>query len=192
MRKFVLIFVVITCLFACSCKDSENNISQQESSSQVPSDSNPADSFNCEQLIEPKNWQPKPGGIVTYPVPLNSEDGTLFGYVLSFDSKSNILVFDPAEWWTAGDDMEKLAELELDAQSLPSGFYVFNPRVEEWAFAVAPDAQIRLLQPPNYNTEATETKETLYQRVGSSAYYMSVHITIKNNQVVSLTEQYRP
>ena len=41
MRKFVLIFVVIACLFTCSCRDSENNTSQQEQSSpssQLPSD----------------------------------------------------------------------------------------------------------------------------------------------------------
>ena len=42
MKKFILVFVVITCLFTCSCKGSENNPPKQKPtppSSQVPPDS---------------------------------------------------------------------------------------------------------------------------------------------------------
>ena len=188
-KTFLLVLIIISSFSACGSVSDSN---AAESAALTPSAQSATSSADREQLIEPKNWEPKPGGIVTYPAPLNGEDGMLFGYPLSFDPESNTLLFDPAEWWTAGDDMEKLAEIELDLGSLPSGFYLFNPRVEEWTFTVTPDAEIQLLQPPNYSTVATETIETLYQRVSSHAQYMSVHITIKNNQVVSLTEQYRP
>ena len=141
-----------------------------------------------EYCVAPEDWTPVPGGMVSYPTPLPGEDGTLFGYLISFSVEALVLELDPAEWWSEA-DAEKLAEIGTALG--PNGYFVFNPYVEAWGIRLAPEVEVRLLSPKNV-LSGDATPEALQERFDALDYYMSVRVTIEENQVVLIEEVYRP
>jgi len=110
-------------------------------------------------------------------------------YIEEFDGEK--MVFDEVEWVQVPG--ERAAELGITEDDAPSGFGVYNEETVREEISLAGDCTCTLLDWTSNYAEMQVTPEELTdilaEREGMPVPY---HITVRNNEVISITEQYVP
>ncbi len=101
------------------------------------------------------------------------------------------LIFDEVEWVQVPG--ERAAELGITEDDAPSGFSVYNEEMVNEEMTLANDCTCTLLDWTSNYVEMQVTPEELTgiltEREGMAIPY---HVTIRNNEIISITEQYIP
>lgn len=121
--------------------------------------------------------------------PKDSEQMEMMVYIENFDGE--LLTFDRVEWLEVPG--ERAAELGITEDDAPSGFSVYNEAVELEEAILAGDCVCTILDwTSNYavmQVTPEELKDILTEREGTMIPY---YVTIKDNEVTNITEQYVP
>lgn len=114
---------------------------------------------------------------------------TAIGYIKEYDSKT--LLIDEIEWINVPGD--RATELGLTDEDAPDGFYIYNENQHIEEYSISSDCISTVLDwENNYEKQRVtpeELKVILEERSNVSVPYI---LTIENNEVVELTEQYIP
>lgn len=110
-------------------------------------------------------------------------------YIKDFDSRT--VTFDTVEWVTVPG--KRASELGIEGEHMDSGFYVYN---EEPSLAMLPAAENCVCSILNWTDSyepievtAEEFSSVLKEREGTNIPY---HLTVKNQEIVHIQEQYIP
>lgn len=119
----------------------------------------------------------------------NQTSSEILAYIQKFDGTT--LVFDEVEWVQVPG--ERAAELGLTEDDAPSGFSVYNPESVNEEMSLASDCTCTLLDwTSNYAEMQITTEELadiLAEREGA---FIPYHLTIKENEIIDIVEQYVP
>ncbi len=113
------------------------------------------------------------------------------GYISNFgDSYPDMFHFDPIEWITL-DDTERMQELGIKPQDMPNGYYIHNPREDNFSFAVNEDTEYIYIDWRN-DLYSTKDKDEFIQYLND--YYdednkVPFWIETKGGYVISIKEQ---
>lgn len=131
---------------------------------------------------------------------------TLVGFVNNVYDKNGkkYLKFDDVKFFTGNAAVEE-AKKHGDAQIDENGkyyvfdsYYIVNPKSQFKTYSISPKATfnlcVYLLEPENTSINSSITKKTNYNKFKQSANDSRIlcYITIKNNQIVNVTQQYIP
>lgn len=119
----------------------------------------------------------------------NKTSTEILAYIQKFDGTT--LVFDEVEWVQVPG--ERAAELGLTEDDAPSGFSVYNAESVNEEMSLAGDCTCTLLDwTSNYaemQVTTEELAEILAEREGT---FIPYHLTIKENEIIGIVEQYVP
>lgn len=119
----------------------------------------------------------------------NKTSTEILAYIQKFDGTT--LVFDEVEWVQVPG--ERAAELGLTEDDAPSGFSVYNAELVNEEMSLAGDCTCTLLDwTSNYaemQVTTEELAEILAEREGT---FIPYHLTIKENEIIGIVEQYVP
>lgn len=112
----------------------------------------------------------------------------LHGYIADLDPAARRLEFDQVSYLTDTDNAEVLQELGVDPNTLPNGYYLYNPEEAFVAYDIAAEAVCWIL---DSKQELLETDlDTLAQGLNTrTPLYV---ITVENGIVTELSEHYLP
>lgn len=119
----------------------------------------------------------------------NNNTEEFLAYIKDFDSRT--VTFDAVEWVTVPG--KRASELGIEREHMDSGFYVYN---EEPSLAMLPAAENCVCSILNWTDSyepievtAEEFSSVLKEREGTNIPY---HLTVKNQEIVHIQEQYIP
>lgn len=119
-----------------------------------------------------------------------SKEVKKIGYIKKFDAKAGTLAFDEVEWLTAEDDKARLKELGQNPDDLPDGYYIYNPSKKTENFKLSDKVEYLILNKNQISQTEKSNAKGLEEDLKEN--YNPFHLTIQNNQVVQIEEQYVP
>lgn len=117
---------------------------------------------------------------------LDLYSGTHHYYIKGADGHS--LFLDEVEWVS---DEERAAELGLNEEDMPGGFYVYNEESSQVEYPFAEGCSFTILD-WNNNYQVTDVDQQTFLDILSSREGIPFIIEIKDGKIVSVTEQYVP
>lgn len=110
--------------------------------------------------------------------------------VIDFDDESGILTFDQVEWVTL-EDTERIAELDLDADTdFTNGYYIYNEEEKAESLELLDSVEVELVNWDDLQNPLITDQEGLSNRL--EQYYGLYHITIDKDVINKVIEQYTP
>lgn len=110
-------------------------------------------------------------------------------YIESFDGEK--IFYDEIEWVQVPG--ERAAELGITENDAPSGFSIYNEETVSEELSLAGDCTCTLLDWTSNYTEMQVTLEELTDILAERKEMpVPYHITVRNNEIISITEQYVP
>ena len=126
---------------------------------------------------------------------LKTPESHFIGYISNFDidkfSKPSFH-FDQIEWVTV-DDTGRLAELNINPDDLPNGYYIYNPESYPMFHQVSEHAVYNIIDPEGGSAyKAVSLEEFTEYLEGFEDYTPPFRIVTKDGYVQSISEQYVP
>lgn len=110
--------------------------------------------------------------------------------VLDFDDESGMLTFDQVEWVTL-EDTERIAELDLDADTdFTNGYYIYNEAEKSESLELSDSVEVELVNWDDLQNSLITDQEGLSTRL--EQYYGLYHLTIDKDVINKVIEQYTP
>ena len=110
------------------------------------------------------------------------------GYITVLDSDTRRLEFDVVSYLNAGVDDDALRALGVDPDTLPNGYYIYNPEETATAYDIAADVQCWIL---DSNMELTPTDLSTFVKDWNTRTSLYT-ITVATGVVTELSEHYLP
>lgn len=111
-----------------------------------------------------------------------------FTFLSSLDVKTNTLTADPAEYITLSED-GRIKDLNLSRKDFNViGFHVYNPKADKKTFKISTNARLYLWDTNTQKTDIHGMKKRIDAKKGKGAFWL----TVKNDTVVKIEEQYLP
>lgn len=121
-----------------------------------------------------------------------SDPYEVFAYIKSFDNDKMTLTYDEAEM-IGRDQTDRIAELGLDEEyDFPNDFYIYNGSSETVTLPVAKDTEISLVNWEGNDGIAMSDADLDDFSRRLKEYSVPYHLTVQDNTVVKIVEQYLP
>lgn len=112
------------------------------------------------------------------------------GYIEKFDAKAGTIAFDEVEWLTSEDNKARLKELGQDPENLPDGYYIYNPSKKTVILKLS-DQVVYLIVDYDHTPQTKKSDAKGFEE-NRKKYHNPFHLTIQNDRVVQIEEQYVP
>lgn len=179
----VLLVVILCGIFAYSKKTSSVPTQQPEPPKQTTSDnSNVTDSNSDAQ-------QPNTDTVDSL------KDGKYFIVLEKINADSGSITFDQAEIFFSGQNDEEIKKLGENPDDLPSGYLIHNKDETLSTLSLDKNININLVDVDSENpatTFKTISLEEFLKLVGNEQQYSYFYITVQNNMITDMYEQYVP
>jgi beta-lactamase regulating signal transducer with metallopeptidase domain len=117
------------------------------------------------------------------------------GYILKMSLDIKRVNIDYVEWLTQN-DTERLEELNIDSNSLGSGFYIYNPNINTYSFQLSDETEYYILNwnelKGDFDLPKLVTKEELIEYIDGLSYTPLFNIFTKDGYVIKIEERYVP
>lgn len=123
---------------------------------------------------------------------LTTPESHYIGYITMMTIEDRLFHLDKVEFLTLEDE-ERAAELGID--TMPSGFYIYNPDTYPSAFDVSDDTEYLILKTDEFGVSSgyeSITKKKFFEYNNSLNYNPLYHIYTKDGYVTLIKEQYIP
>lgn len=112
-------------------------------------------------------------------------------YITKFELDDPIIHIDRIEWLNDIDDVERLKELEIDADTLNNGYYIYNPTSYPEGLFLGKDTEYNLINPENVTSKVV-SKSEFHQYLQDATHDPIFHIYTRDGDITIIQEQYRP
>ncbi|WP_313893554.1 hypothetical protein [Psychrobacillus sp.] len=114
----------------------------------------------------------------------------LLAYLKDYDEIAGKLTFDEIEW-VDHQDIERVKELGLDLESdLPSGFLIYNESEQTESLIVSKTVEIDIVNGSNLQEPLSIAIDEFSKII--DRYKVPFYLTIKDDEVVKISEKYTP
>ncbi len=115
------------------------------------------------------------------------------GYILNVDTENNSIEFDEIEWITS-DDTVRIRELNINPEDdMPNGFYIYNSSSDTSNYIITDETTYHIIDwTQNGKHVEVDPEDFIGFLNENNEYPIPVWITIDNNKVTSIREQYLP
>lgn len=123
------------------------------------------------------------------------ENGRFFACIRSTDSKNRTVTFDKAQLLFVGQDDDKIRELGEDPDESPSGYYIIdNEEDKGYTLTLAKGADINGVDLTSEEPATTFKKleEEEFLEMTHDEWRMYCYITVKDNEITAIYEQFLP
>ncbi|WDV48204.1 M56 family metallopeptidase [Clostridiaceae bacterium M8S5] len=125
-----------------------------------------------------------------------SDSKNIIGYVKKYDKNTNSLAIDEVEWLTE-EDSDRIKELGYDIDAdLPNGFIIHNADNKVSEYVLDENAKFTILKYIGSGEAVSADKDSFIKRVKEWKEFdsegMLIKITLKDNKVTNVIEQYVP
>jgi beta-lactamase regulating signal transducer with metallopeptidase domain len=118
-----------------------------------------------------------------------SSQHKLISFIKDYNQQTRMLTFDEIEWITL-EDKKRIQELGLNADLFPNGYYIYNDSEEENRLKMADDAKIYVVNWNDLENPVLTDVNGFTRRMDE--YEAPYHLTIKDDVIIEILEQYRP
>ena len=123
------------------------------------------------------------------------EDGKHFIILEKINADSGRITFDRADIFFSGQDDEEIKKLGENPDELPSGYLIDNKDETQFTLTLDKNVNINLLDTESDNpatTFKTVSLEEFLKMVGTEQVHSYFYITVQNNIITDMYEQYVP
>ena len=143
------------------------------------------------QPTEPPKEDSSDNVNITDPV----EDGKHFIILEKINADSGRITFDRADIFFSGQDDEEIKKLGENPDELPNGYLIDNKDETQFTLTLDKNVNINLLDNESDNpatTFKTVSLEEFLKMVGTEQVHSYFYITVQNNIITDMYEQYVP
>jgi hypothetical protein len=139
-----------------------------------------------------KEHNPK-GSLVLNGVDVEISSEKLLSFIKAYDEKTRMLTFDEIEW-VIQEDTKRVKALGLDADlDFPNGYYIYNESDQQTSLKVAEDVKVYLVNWHDLANPSLTDVNGLAERIAEySDRDPLCHLTLKDDVIIEILEQYRP
>ena len=123
------------------------------------------------------------------------EDGKHFIILEKINADSGRITFDRADIFFSGQDDEEIKKLGENPDELPNGYLIDNKDETQFTLTLDKNVNINLLDNESDNpatTFKTVSLEEFLKMVGTEQVHSYFYITVQNNTITDISEQYVP